>query len=290
MKTSLDILPKDKQEELHRVVEIIREEFKPEMIILFGSHARGNWVEDAYIGEDGNYYTYQSDFDIYVLMRGGKLARQVNRRKSMRDKFRTEINTPVRVISDSVEFFNRYLRTGQYFFTDIKEEGILLFDSGRFRLDEPKKLTPEQQLKQVEEDFEFWFQSANRRMEFVQMALEKSYYLEAAFELHQAVERYYSTVALVLTNYKPAGHDIEEYGTMASSQDPIFLTVFPRDTKEHEHLFELLKKAYVDARYKKSYKITKEALEWLVERVKKLQAMTEEVCKKRIESLKAQIS
>ena len=54
MKTSLDILPKDKQEELRRVVEIIREEFKPEMIILFGSHARGNWVEDAYIGEDGN--------------------------------------------------------------------------------------------------------------------------------------------------------------------------------------------------------------------------------------------
>jgi len=56
MKTNLDILPKDKQEELHRVVEIIREEFKPEMIILFGSHARGNWVEDAYIGEDENYY------------------------------------------------------------------------------------------------------------------------------------------------------------------------------------------------------------------------------------------
>jgi len=52
MKTRLDILPKDKQEELHRVVEIIREEFKPKMIILFGSHARGNWIEDAYIGEE----------------------------------------------------------------------------------------------------------------------------------------------------------------------------------------------------------------------------------------------
>jgi len=165
-----------------------------------------------------------------------------------------------------------------------------LFDSGNFKLVEPRKLTLEQQLKQAEEDFEFWFQSANRRMEFVQMALEKSYYLEAAFELHQAVERYYSTVLLVLTNYKPAGHDIEEYGTMASSQDPIFLTVFPRDTKEHEHLFELLKKAYVDARYKKSYKITKADLEWLVERVKKLQTLTEEVCEKRMESLKAQLS
>jgi len=287
LKTSLENLPKDKQEELHRVVEIIREEFKPEMIILFGSHARGNWVEDAYIGEDGNYYTYQSDFDIYVLMRGGKLARQVNRRKSMRDKFRAEIKTPVRVISDSVNYFNRYLRTGQYFFTDIKEEGILLFDSGNFKLVEPRKLTPEQQLKQAEEDYEFWFQNANESLEYFQIAFGKSHYRKAAYELHQATERLYSTVLLVLTNYKPTGHDIEEYGTMASSQDPIFLTVFPRDTKEHEHLFELLKKAYVDARYKKSYKITKEDLEWLAERVKKLQALTEEVCKKRIESLKA---
>jgi predicted nucleotidyltransferase len=43
------------------------------MIILFGSHARGNWVEDAYIGEDGNYYKYQSDFGIYVLSRGSKV-------------------------------------------------------------------------------------------------------------------------------------------------------------------------------------------------------------------------
>jgi len=95
MKTSLDILPKDKQEELHRVVEIIREKFKPEMIILFGSHARGNWIEDAYIGEDGNYYKYRSDFDIYVLMHNHDDARKVNRRKSMRDKFRAEIKTPV---------------------------------------------------------------------------------------------------------------------------------------------------------------------------------------------------
>jgi len=43
MKTSLDILPKYKQEELNRMVEIIREEFKPEMIILcsiFSRHSR----------------------------------------------------------------------------------------------------------------------------------------------------------------------------------------------------------------------------------------------------------
>ncbi len=46
MKTTLDQLPEDKQEELKSAVEIIREYTTPEMIILFGSYARGDWVEE----------------------------------------------------------------------------------------------------------------------------------------------------------------------------------------------------------------------------------------------------
>ncbi|MCI0693854.1 HEPN domain-containing protein [candidate division KSB1 bacterium] len=290
MKTSLDILPKDKQEELHRVVEIIREEFKPEMIILFGSHARGNWVEDAYIGEDGNYYKYKSDFDIYVLMHNHDDARKVNRRKSIRDKFRAEIRTPVQVIADTVSYFNSRLKEAQYFFTDIKEEGILLYDSGKLKLGEPRKPTPEERIQKAEEDFQHWFNSANNFFLAFELLLERNIYNEAAFLLHQAVERYYSTVLLVLTNYKPKGHDLEEYGGLAASQKPVLNAVFPRDTQEDEHRFELLRKAYVEARYEKNYEITKKDLEWLAERVKQLRALTEEVCKKWIEKLKTQSS
>ena len=289
MKTSLENLPKDKQEELHRVVEIIRAEFKPEMIILFGSHARGNWVEDAYIGEDGNYYKYRSDFDIYVLMHNHDDARKVNRRKSLRDKLRAEIRTPVQVISDNFHYFNSCLKEGRYFFTDIKEEGILLYDSGKIKLSEPRKLTIEQRIKMAEEYFQEWFESANVFFKHFQYAFNDGNYKIAAFQLHQAVECFYSTILLVLTNYKPKGHDLEEYGALAASQEPVFNTVFPRDNKEDERRFELLQKAYINARYnKKNYNITKEDLEWLTERVKQLQALTEEVCRKWMEGLKTQ--
>jgi len=40
----------------------------------------------------------------------------------------------------------------------------------------------------------------------------------------------------------------------------------------------------IDARYKKDYKITKKQLEYLAERVKKLQKITKTVCKEKIES------
>jgi len=49
-------------------------------------------------------------------------------------------------------------------------------------------------------------------------------------------------------------------------------------------VFKLLKKAYVDARYKKDYKITKKQLEYLAERVKVLQRLTKKICEAKIES------
>ncbi len=53
-------------------------------------------------------------------------------------------------------------------------------------------------------------------------------------------------------------NDLEEYGGLAASQKPILRTVFPRDSAEEERLFELLQKAYVNARYNKKYEITKD--------------------------------
>ncbi|MCG8339994.1 MAG: hypothetical protein MI674_01790 [Cytophagales bacterium] len=61
-------------------------------------------------------------------------------------------------------------------------------------------------------------------------------------------------------------------------------TVFPQSTEEEKRLFTLLQKAYVDARYKKSYIITKEKLEYLAGRVKVLGALIEKLCKAQIEA------
>ncbi len=57
MNTSLDHLPADKREILARAVATIRAEV-PEagMIILYGSHARGDWTHNPQTG-------YRSDFD-----------------------------------------------------------------------------------------------------------------------------------------------------------------------------------------------------------------------------------
>ena len=58
--------------------------------------------------------------------------------------------------------------------------------------------------------------------------------------------------------------------------------VFPLDTEEEKHLFELLERSYIEARYNKDYKITREQLEYLISRLEILKEMTERLCKEKI--------
>jgi hypothetical protein len=59
---------------------------------------------------------------------------------------------------------------------------------------------------------------------------------------------------------------------------------FPDSTKEEKHYVVFLKRGYIDASYKADYNITPEELSTLVERVKKLQALADELCKETIAS------
>ena len=131
--------------------------------------------------------------------------------------------------------------------------------------------------------FKEWFTSAKEFYGAFEYALRKRQYKLAAFQLHQGVERFYDTILLVFTNYRPKLHDLRKLVHMIGGHDPAFLPVFPQATPQQKECFELLRRAYVEARYNPGYKITKSQLEYLAERVKKLQRLTKKVCEARVE-------
>jgi predicted nucleotidyltransferase/HEPN domain-containing protein len=278
MKTSLSHLPDDKQEELETLTKIILSKVPAEMIILFGSHARGDWVEDFQ-----DTYEYVSDFDILVITKDRRAAKGQKKWRDLdKELAANEEITKTSIIQHSIWFVNDKIERNYYFFVDILKEGILLFDSGKFSLSEPKDMNPKERQKKAEKQFEHWFGTANEFLD-IDKDLEKGHFKKAAFLLHQATERYYATNLLVFTDYKPRTHDIEELGRQVEKLHPDFVTVFPKNTAEEVRLFKLLKKAYIDARYEVGYKIEKEELEYLANRVKLLKDLTERICTERIE-------
>jgi HEPN domain-containing protein len=108
---------------------------------------------------------------------------------------------------------------------------------------------------------------------------------EAAFQLHQATERYYHCVLLVCTFYTPHVHNLGFLRTQAERIDPRLIDIWPRETKAERARFEKLKDAYVKARYSKHYRITEDELAWLADRVEALGKLVETICGECIEEL-----
>lgn len=284
MKTTLEHLPALKQRELQNIVALIRQRPEVSMVILFGSYARGDWVEE--LADDDVHFKYQSDFDLLLVVETPSASEQ-NRLKWEIEETIEHLpgkNTPLSIIVHDIAFINRRLERAQYFFSDIKKEGVLLYDSGQLKLKEPRELNQRERYKLAKEDFEYYIEKAKKLIHYFEVKFENKDYNEAAFELHQVTERLYSAILLVFTRYKPNTHNLHELRKLVNALDQRFIKIFSLSSNEEKQRFELLCKAYVDARYKKSYVITQEELNWLAEQVKELERITEMLCKEKIES------
>jgi uncharacterized protein len=282
MKTELSHIPEHKQAELKQIVSVLIPRWgEVEMLILFGSYARGTWVEDKY-EEKGITY------DLLIVCSKNSQANADSFIQSVTGKL-DELNlpTPINPIFHGIEFVNQELREGNYFFGDIKRDGIVLFNTSRYQLDDKRAMSAEEMQAKAQQYFNEWYQSANIFFETFETHLSKGtneYLKVAAFQLHQATERYYGAIQLVFTGYKPKTHDIEVLGKLAKAVDMEFGKVFPRAVIQERQRFGLLKKAYVDARYNIDYKISKDDLDYLSERVTLLKNLTEQICKQKIKS------
>lgn len=284
MKTSIEHLPAGKQEQIQAITEIVKDVVGPEKIILFGSYATGSWVEDRYT-EGGILYEYISDYDFLVVTKDNPEKEYV-----LIDQIRNRCrryHTPVNPIIHDIAYVNEGLSIGQYFFTDIIKEGILLYDTGKVQLEKPKELAPAEIRQISQQYYEQWFDAGKVYLSGVDFYAQKGELKIAAFTLHQATESFYSAALLVLTGYKPKTHNLDRLRNYAKplSEELYFIFLTPAGDKQEEYLFDLLQRSYVEARYKEDYKITKDELTTLIKKVERMKVIVEQICQVRMSSL-----
>jgi len=299
MKTGLDHLPDGKQRELAHVVEIVRAGFarataqrtqprfrngKLLKIILFGSYARGDWVEDPV----GRYF---SDYDLLVVVNHDDLTDLAEFWEKTESQLLADLSagtvlrTPFSLIYHRLDEVNEKLRLGRYFFMDIVRDGIMLFEEPGYPFADPQPLSAEQALRETQDYFDEWVESADDFLESATDAIGKGKGKLAAFLLHQATERYYHCLFLVRTLYSPKTHNLNRLRDLAEELEPTLKAVWPRETRFEKRCYALLRDAYVKARYSRSYRITAEQLDWIAARVMLLQTLVREACEMRIETL-----
>jgi len=296
MRTDLDHLPQAKQRELAAVVRILFEEFAeitarttdPKRkaarilkLVLYGSYARGDWVDDPIGG-------YHSDYDILVVVNDERLTDVTEYWAAADDRLLREVtiaqtlSAPVNFVVHTLTDVNKQLERGRPFFVDILKQGIALYEAEDHPFAAPQNLPPEEAVAEAQAFFDEWFPNAERRFDLACTAIERGYSKQAAFDLHQTVEQLYHCTLLVLNLYSPKSHRLNFLRSRAEDIAPSLVEAWPRDDKNSRRRFELLRQAYVNARYSPHYKITVEELAWLGERVAVLRDLVRAACEVRL--------
>ncbi|MEM9617979.1 MAG: HEPN domain-containing protein [Pseudomonadota bacterium] len=299
MRTDIDHLPEKKRWELARIQEILFEEFElakgngkkakgtPGRIlklVLFGSYARGDWVDEAGKTAKG----YQSDFDLLIVVNRKAFTDMATYWYRAEDRIIQDasIKTPIGLIVHTLSEVNEKLAQGQYFFLDIIRDGIVLYELNGQRFSEPKPQTAEDAHAAAKEYFEDWFTGAENNMKTFMFCMNEKMWKKAAFELHQTVESLYTTYLLTTTLYSPATHNVRKLRSFVEAKDERFRAVWPDEDRFQRRSFERLKDAYVKARYSKHYRIAEDELEWLGQRAEALAALVKQACEERLAELK----
>jgi predicted nucleotidyltransferase/HEPN domain-containing protein len=304
MRRDLDHLPSAKQREIERVLQILFEEFEAAnsgatgsrkrarilKIILYGSYARGGWVDEPHTAKG-----YQSDFDLMIIVSQKDVTDRASYWYKAEERLNREraitktLQTPVNFIVHSLQQVNDGLAHGRYFFMDVAKDGVALYEADETELHQPKPKTPEQAFAMAKEYFEEWFPAAMKRFDLATVAIEREYAKQAAFDLHQTTESLYHCVLLVLTFYTPHNHNIGFLRAQAERLDHRLQRIWPMNNRRERAMFERLKDAYVKARYSKHYRISADELAWLGAHVEDLGKAVHDLCSKRLAELQSQL-
>lgn len=254
--------------------------------MLFGSYARGDWVEDPV----GRYF---SDYDILAVVDHEDLTDVPEFCARIEEHLLadlaegTALRTQVGLVVHSLEDVNEKLRLGRYFFTEIVRDGIVLYEEPGHPFTAPQPLTPDEALRETRDHFEEWFESADTFLQTSELVKAMARPKEAAFQLHQATERFYHCVFLVRTLYAPKTHNLNRLRALTEQLEPRLRSVWPTDSRLHKRAYNLLREAYIKARYSREFVITPEELAWLGGRVAVLRDLVRELCEARIADLEA---
>lgn len=288
MKNSIDFLPERKQRDLRELAALLRDEVNDVvMIILYGSYAANTYVERDERRDYGVRTIYMSDYDLLVVTKRRLGERESTVEARVRERFaagKNDENLPrPQIINESISKLNDALTMGRYFYVEIVAKGIMLYDSGECQLATPGELDYAEIKKMAEEYYDDKFSDGLDFFKGANFYYQEENYHMTAFMLHQATESFLKTIPLVYILYGYKEHDLQFLIEKCKPYTLELAKVFPCDTDEEKRLFDLLRRAYLEARYnKKNFIVTKADIDALAPKIEQLRDIVEKVCKERI--------
>lgn len=293
LRTDIDHLPAPIRTELLRVATILFEAFEETTkgrcsehfragrilaLVLHGPHAGTDWGEV----EPGEA------FRCLAIVNYPRLARSERDWRHVRDRMRRawefgEITLPVRLDVESLERFNGALADGVPHFVTIANHGIALYRSEGLRLPSPRRMTAPDRIAAGRAEYAHWYARATDFQNGAAFYQRQGNAPMAALLLHQACEHSYQCLLWSLTLHGPRTHALDELRESAEMLVGRLRDAWPRETPFERRAFGCIRRAYVEVRYGRRYRISREELAWAKDRIRILHALVAAHCRMELE-------
>jgi HEPN domain-containing protein/predicted nucleotidyltransferase len=155
---------------LERMVTAIRDRVAPELILLFGSRARGDARED-------------SDYDLLLVLRDDA---DVERERSAAYAALRDVGLSADVLASSVSDYQRWQHDPGFLDWLVAREGVLLYSAGNVPQRSP---LPSRVREQPREGLELWIERAEQDFRSAEALSQSPVWDAVCFHSHACVEK-----------------------------------------------------------------------------------------------------
>jgi uncharacterized protein len=287
MLTTFDNLPPSLVTLLAQLTQKIAPVIHPEKILCYGY--RTSIYEDWSSFTDRIKYEgiSKATFDLFVIInKSHNLADHEIIQKI--ELLAEPLECEVTAIVQSLDAVNELIAKNSRFLTTIYHKAVLVYNAGNNSiLTPPAASSHEETMSKIEIAWNKCFQTAERFFKTACFCLDNGWNEKAVFDLHQATQHACMALLRVYTGYRSTTHNLFRLLALIENFSFVPSTIFPCITEEETELFNLLNKAYSDARYKETYTVPTETAIVLKNRVQQFLLVTQKLYDKKILDLQS---
>jgi uncharacterized protein len=270
MLTTFENLSPSLTSQLAQLIQKIATTIHPEKILCYG-YRTSIYQDWSCFKEDTDYKeTTKATFDLLVITSNDNNQADHEILQKI-DLMASSLDCEVIAVVQSLDAVNELIAKNSRFLTTLYHKAVLVYNRGNSTLITPPAAPPYETSKsKLETTWNKCFCIAERFYKTACFCLDNGWNEKALFDLHQATQHTCMALLRIYTGYRSTTHNLSRLLAHIENFSFIPSTIFPCSTEEETALFNLLNKAYSDARYKEDYSIPTEIASLLKRRVQQL--------------------
>ncbi|MDR6571029.1 HEPN domain-containing protein [Chitinophaga ginsengisegetis] len=286
MRSHLPHLSKQQVIQLAKLIEKILLVLQPEQIWCLGT--RTTIMQDwscFWPGEGYRETIFPTTFDLLILTTDTE-KRPEYELIQLIEQQAASLPCEITCMVQKYAAFMEGLPAGYRFDTTVYRKAVPVYNNGKpLTADLTIELTKEEMKTRITTQWNRCFTTAQRFFKTATDCQQDNWPEQAVFNLHQAAQHTCMAILRGITGYRSTTHNLSRLLALIDNFSMEPSVIFPRLTREETELFNLLNKAYSDARYKEDYTVSAEKAAILIDRIKELMSVAESLYQAKLQEL-----